>query len=181
MQSFNDVVDEFEQVKRQLGEQRSQAAELRSALAQREEQISARDSIIQVRTAELSRVLANHGRLRGELAQVKSGRLWKATSFLRPSIRRSRRQLRRDMKLLKQSDLFDDNWYLSQNPDVAASGQNPLQHYLEYGGWEGRDPSPAFSSQQYLDNNADVLTSGINPLVHYLRFGKQEGRTAVEP
>lgn len=34
--------------------------------------------------------------------------------------------------------LFDASWYLSMNPDVAASGINPLVHYLRHGEREGR-------------------------------------------
>jgi GT2 family glycosyltransferase/SAM-dependent methyltransferase len=37
---------------------------------------------------------------------------------------------------------FDGPWYLSQNKDVAASGTDPLYHYLTYGRAEGRFPSP---------------------------------------
>lgn len=37
--------------------------------------------------------------------------------------------------------LFDSDFYLSQNPDVAAAGTDPLLHFLEYGWKEGRRPS----------------------------------------
>ena len=33
---------------------------------------------------------------------------------------------------------FDTTSYLVANPDVAAAGANPLQHYLEFGINEGR-------------------------------------------
>ena len=91
---------------------------------------------------------------------------------------RSRRQLKRDEKLVRESRLFDADWYLARNPDVAARGEDPLRHYLQYGGLEGRDPGPDFNSQWYLDQSADVRAGGMNPLVHYLRFGRQEGRAA---
>ena len=42
--------------------------------------------------------------------------------------------------------LFDSDWYLKTYPDVADSGVNPLVHYLDIGGFEGRDPSPLFDS-----------------------------------
>lgn len=35
---------------------------------------------------------------------------------------------------------FDSDWYLINNPDVAAAGANPLVHYLRYGQQEGRLP-----------------------------------------
>lgn len=37
---------------------------------------------------------------------------------------------------------FDSEFYLMQNPDVAAAKMNPLQHYLNYGWAEGRTPHP---------------------------------------
>jgi len=72
------------------------------------------------------------------------------------------------------SGLFDEKYYLQNNPDVKASGMNPARHYLLYGAFEGRNPSEKFDSAFYLEQNADVKASGMNPLVHYLRFGKAE-------
>lgn len=80
--------------------------------------------------------------------------------------------------LLAVSDLFDKAWYLENNPDVEEKAYN---HYLKYGGFEGRDPSPKFDTDWYLDAYKDVNESGINPLVHYLRFGKKEGRLRKAP
>ncbi|MFM7785136.1 MAG: glycosyltransferase family 2 protein, partial [Gammaproteobacteria bacterium] len=37
---------------------------------------------------------------------------------------------------------FDAAWYLGSNPDVQASGANPLLHYLEFGRVEGRAVAP---------------------------------------
>jgi GT2 family glycosyltransferase len=72
--------------------------------------------------------------------------------------------------------LFDKDWYLSQYPDVARLAIDPLQHYLTFGGFEGRDPSAHFDSDWYLAQNSDVAAKQINPLVHYLRYGASEGR-----
>ena len=80
------------------------------------------------------------------------------------------------VELIESTDLFNKTYYLSNNPDVALSGINAAKHYLLYGGFEGRDPSPLFSSQYYLDIHEDVRLSGINPLEHYLRFGQSEKR-----
>jgi glycosyltransferase involved in cell wall biosynthesis len=79
-----------------------------------------------------------------------------------------------DLELLAASNLFDEMWYLSNNPDVAESDIVPIQHYLYYGGFEGRDPGPNFSNSAYLETYPDVKNSGMNPLVHYLRYGEQE-------
>jgi hypothetical protein len=83
-----------------------------------------------------------------------------------------------DAPLVAASGLFDPDWYLQRNMDVAKAGFDPLDHYLRHGGLEGRDPSPLFSSQKYLEQNPDVQAATMNPLVHYLRFGAAEGRRA---
>jgi serralysin len=33
---------------------------------------------------------------------------------------------------------FDTRGYLADNPDVAAAGMNPLEHFLQSGIYEGR-------------------------------------------
>jgi len=84
----------------------------------------------------------------------------------------------RNLYLIRVSGLFDARWYLSHNPDVAATKVDPLLHYLRSGGSEGRDPSPKFSSHWYMEVYQDVKQAGTNPLVHYLRYGRKEGRVA---
>ena len=83
-----------------------------------------------------------------------------------------------DLHLLHASALFDSNWYLANNLDVAKAEADPVLHYYLHGGFEGRDPSPGFSSNWYLNTYEDVKKAGINPLVHYLRYGQKEGRLA---
>lgn len=81
---------------------------------------------------------------------------------------------------IAQSSLFDANYYLQNNPDVAKAKMNPAKHYLLHGGFEGRNPSENFDSFFYLHQNPDVKESGINPLLHYVLHGKDEGRTTRE-
>lgn len=81
-----------------------------------------------------------------------------------------------ELNKIRRSGLFDEYWYLENNPDVVQAKAEPSLHYLHYGGMEGRDPSPKFSSKWYLDTYEDVKKARINPLVHYLRYGKKEGR-----
>jgi hypothetical protein len=83
-----------------------------------------------------------------------------------------------DLYSIYKSSLFDGDWYLAENPDVAHAKIPALLHYYHYGGFEGRDPSPNFNSAWYLNRYRDVKQTNINPLVHYLRFGKYEGREA---
>ena len=44
----------------------------------------------------------------------------------------------RELRALKQRDLFDAAAYIRQHPDVAASGQQALRHYMVHGIDEGR-------------------------------------------
>ena len=80
----------------------------------------------------------------------------------------------RDYNLLKKSDLFDSEYYLSQNEDVKKAKMNPIKHYLKFGWKEGRNPSAEFNGNEYLNKRPDVRVAGICPLVHYIRFGKEE-------
>ncbi len=88
-----------------------------------------------------------------------------------------KRSIKRDFNLLESSGFFDPEWYLANNPDVAATKINPIDHYLLHGGFEGRDPSQHFCSAWYLNTYTDVKQAGMNPLVHYLLYGKNEGRS----
>ena len=80
---------------------------------------------------------------------------------------------------IKKSGLFDEYYYLENNPDCLLNNINPIMHYLFYGALEGYNPSKLFCSKYYLENNPDVAQSGINPLLHYIMFGKKEGRKAI--
>jgi hypothetical protein len=85
------------------------------------------------------------------------------------------------------AERFEAAWYLEQYPDVAASGLDPLFHYLEHGLAEGRSgnaeedarrtKAEAFDRAWYLDKYADVAASGLDPLFHYLEYGLAEGRS----
>lgn len=72
--------------------------------------------------------------------------------------------------------LMDVGYYLRENPDVAASGSDPVSHYLRFGWREGRKPHALFDTRYYLDTYPDVRRRGGNPLVHYIRHGWRERR-----
>ena len=88
------------------------------------------------------------------------------------------------IELIANSYLFDAEWYLEANPDVAKTegfAENPALHYTLYGGFEGRNPCLEFDSAFYLQHHPDVANAGINPLAHYLLFGQAEGRPYAPP
>jgi len=84
---------------------------------------------------------------------------------------------RKTRKTIERSGVFDQDWYLDQNPDVKTKGIDPIVHYLREGALEGRDPCRNFSTSGYLRSNPDVAESGINPLFHYIMYGASEGRS----
>jgi lipopolysaccharide biosynthesis protein len=111
-----------------------------------------------------------------------------ARALIRPSLHAARatlRAIRRKggdaRRKVLRSGLFDVQHYLAANPDVAAAGIDPIEHYLHYGWRERRDPGPGFSTRGYLNRYEDVRAAGINPLVHYVLYGQREGRLIVMP
>lgn len=84
-----------------------------------------------------------------------------------------------DEQCIQRSGLFDAEWYLAKYPDVAQARIDPLEHYLRWGSFEGRLPSPGFDGKWYQNEHPDILATGVNPLVHYLRHGKKEGHKPV--
>ena len=166
-------------------------------------QATERDAQIAQQTAQVQALTAQMAHNEQELAEIKKSKTWRIALLFRrirlflapPNSRRTRfiRQVinvffypikkirrnlkyRKDLPLVSSSDLFDRDWYLANNPDVAQSKTDPLFHYMFFGGFESRDPGPNFDSAWYLDTYEDVKKSGINPLVHYLKNGKLEGR-----
>ena len=73
--------------------------------------------------------------------------------------------------------LFDSDFYLEANPDVAADGGNALEHFLTYGLMEGRSPHPAFDPRFYAAQMPPECAD-CSPFLHYLRHG---GHNRLDP
>ncbi len=81
---------------------------------------------------------------------------------------------------------FNTLEYLKANPDVAAAGINPFDHYLKFGVNEGRAPSDSFPSRAsfdfatYIAANKDLGAAGIDNLqkayAHFVVYGQFENR-----
>lgn len=84
--------------------------------------------------------------------------------------------MKKDIKIINKSPLFDKTWYLNNNPDIKNSHIDPAAHYYQFGWKEGRDPSSRFHTNEYLSLYPDVKNENICPLVHYEKYGKKEGR-----
>ncbi len=70
------------------------------------------------------------------------------------------------------SILFDTDYYLGRQPDVALAGVDALDHYLHFGWREGRDPNVWFSTAGYLSAHPELVARGENPLSHLARRTK---------
>lgn len=76
--------------------------------------------------------------------------------------------------LIKTSGFFDIDYYTKENQDVIKAGYDPLDHFVLYGGFEGRNPSKSFDLKRYLRKNVQARESHINPLAYYLIFDKTD-------
>lgn len=72
--------------------------------------------------------------------------------------------------------VVDAGFYLARNPDVAAAGMNPQDHYMQHGWREGRDPVAWFDTSWYLQSNTDVAAAGMEAYSHFVGHGVWEGR-----
>lgn len=88
------------------------------------------------------------------------------------------------------AQFFDEDFYLNQNPDVAAAVRDGAftsgyQHYLFFGFTEGRDPSVLFNEEYYFSTHNDVeqaVNAGAfeSGIAHFVIFGQAEGRAPSE-
>lgn len=75
-------------------------------------------------------------------------------------------------KHIKKTGLFDANYYLLENKDVAESGIDPLLHYVIYGDKEHRKPSLLFDPKFYSNHAKKFKFVKINTLLHYFAVGR---------
>jgi glycosyltransferase involved in cell wall biosynthesis len=111
-------------------------------------------------------------------AEVRWARRYRGMRQLHPKalLGSARLWSNKQARKVHRSGLFDAGWYLWSHPEVEASGEDPLRHYLRAGWKEGRDPSPFFSIAWYFEANPDVHAAGSEPLSHYIDHGVVEGR-----
>ena len=127
---------------------------------------------LQLRAEEEAPVRALAKRRRTESVGTLAARV----QAILPGIRRQRRRTLKDYRTIALSRLFDSEWYLRHNEDVATARKDPILHYLQHGWREGRAPGPIFDGAAYLRANPDVAAAGANPLLHFLETGADEDR-----
>jgi len=198
------LIREYE---RKFWQLRKENIDLKQSFSETQNRLTQQDKQIQIFTAQETEKEQKVEALTAQVAEIENSKTWKVALLFRrirvllapPNSRSARTlprlksifyfplkkirrnmKLREDLALIRSSDLFDETWYLTNNPDVAQARADPALHYLRFGGFEGLDPGPNFSSAWYLDTYADVKNYGVNPLVHYLKYGRKEGRV-VQP
>ncbi len=91
--------------------------------------------------------------------------------------------------MLTIQDLFNNDYYLSKNADVAAAVKNGqissgFDHFNSFGKFENREASIFFNSSFYLEKNTDVANAVNNKqttaIDHFLAFGQFENRNSTE-
>ncbi len=155
-------------------EQETAALEDRLAASNREADDLRRD--LTARTVSLATKAAAARAAEARSLHLSQSSAWRVARELRRLWEQCERMLGKpgpatehDRELVTRSGLFDRDWYLATYADIAAIDVDPLGHYLRWGGFEGRNPGPAFDSTAYLLAHPELAESGINPLVHHLR------------
>lgn len=82
-----------------------------------------------------------------------------------------------DYKIIEKE--FDAEFYLNENPDLAAGRNDPIIHYLEHGSSEGRRPARDFDPHFYLRQYGEKVGK-TEPFVHYLTIGRAIGFRGAE-
>jgi hypothetical protein len=110
--------------------------------------------------------------------------------------------------VIRNSGLFNVNWYIKCNPEAFPNGlvpgehtilgikitlyskirrvlEHPIWHYIRHGAGCGNDPALFFGTTAYLDRYREVKKSGINPFYHFIRYGMAKkytpcGKVAID-
>ncbi|WP_030071954.1 glycosyltransferase [Halomonas alkaliantarctica] len=80
-----------------------------------------------------------------------------------------------EFELISESGLLDAGWYLTRYIDLQHTPVEPLNHYVESGASERRDPGPGFSTSGYVRRYPEAAEASMNPLAHYLSVGQAKG------
>ena len=85
---------------------------------------------------------------------------------------------KKQYRLLKESRLFDEVYYLLKNPDIRHRDcdADALSHFISHGWKEKRNPCLLFDISYYLLSFPFNGKPAMNPLLHYLESGWKENK-----
>ena len=81
-----------------------------------------------------------------------------------------------ERQLIRDSGLFDAAWYAEKYRDVAATGLDPLDHFLRIGIYIARNPCALFDGSYYLSQFDGFTARPEIPLIDYLQEGWRHNR-----
>jgi hypothetical protein len=79
--------------------------------------------------------------------------------------------------IIKNSKLFDENYYINTYPSLKNTRMNLILHYMYYGYKEGKNPNADFDTNFYLINHHDIKKLKINPFLHYILYEIEDNRS----
>lgn len=91
-----------------------------------------------------------------------------------------RGKFKKEYWIIKRSKLFDEKFYLINNPDVRKADVDPLEHFILHGWKEGRNPNSWFDVKEYISKNPEILKLNMNPLIHYIYRNKDKKNDVEE-
>ncbi len=194
-------------LKSQIAQRDAHAAELLAMLATRAEDWERVHQVLAAREAEAAAARAALARAEALQAATYASASWRFAAPVRAvgryapwlgrGIRRGVRvagmalsgeltahrrllaQRKEEVAAVRASPLFDAQFYLSQQPELAAARHDPAAHFVWVGARPGAQsgvkPNPYFDTAWYLARNPGVAATGENPLLHWVREGAAQG------
>jgi len=83
------------------------------------------------------------------------------------------------LNVIRESNLFDNDFYLSSYVIDPVFHHEPMLHYVLFGEAKGNQPYSGFWPVNYLKFNTDVADAGAIPFLHFIQIGKSEGRRSL--
>ncbi|MGE0279877.1 MAG: glycosyltransferase [Rhizobiaceae bacterium] len=182
---------------RQLRDAKDRSANLHLALSQSEKTILALMTSSSWRLTApvraMSHIFRDPRNMVGYVKDLLRGRTSSYYPFpYNPLFPQSQRDLLTPEKLTKLRALFDEDYYLEQNPEVELAGFEPFRHFMEIGRFRGLKATREthadidalrgrFNNKYYALSNPEVVAAGVKPFEHYLHAGRWEGREGWPP
>ena len=137
----------------QLTDQASHVELLNQAITEKEHQSLSFNQLLAERDEQISKITSST-----------SWRLTKPMRLVGDLLRQMRRWVIFSLRsVLFAPKLFDSEWYLVQNPDVAKNGMDSYRHYILFGKTEGRKSAP----------EVPVSHNNKSSIYHMLRIAPQ--------
>ncbi|WP_207161487.1 alpha-2,3-sialyltransferase [Rhabdochromatium marinum] len=85
------------------------------------------------------------------------------------------------IEAISASGLFDEEWYLANNPWLLKARIEPIKHYLNTGCHNNASPNQTLNWGKYTQEEQINLSQGENPLLHFIIQGKSSASFKAKP